>query len=125
MVLDQLEKSGYLPFLTVIASTDAHVAATIDPCALDSLIEKLRRDERFACGALHGLHADVGGSRIDFRSHRGELGPRSLQIVISRDTGHVYCDIDRFSPYSDVVGFVGHAFVDVFPGLWRKMRGRA
>lgn len=122
MVLAQLEKAGLLSYLTVVASTPSHVTGTVAPYALDGLIDWLRHDKNFACGILHGLHADVGPDRIDFRSHRGAFGKRSLQIVISRGTGNFYADCDVFSPYSDVVGFLGHAFGEVVPGWLRGWR---
>lgn len=91
----------------------------------DAGLTRLQQDDRFASGILHGLHADVGEDRADFRSHTGALGKGSLQIVVDKQTGRAYADVDRFSPYSDVVGFLGHAFGEVIPGWFRKRKKAA
>jgi hypothetical protein len=83
----------------------------------------LELDPRFASGVLHGLHADVGAHRDDYRSYSGAFGKGSLQIVVDRVTGAAYADVDGHNPYQDVVGFVGHAFAEVVPG-WIKKRFR-
>ena len=82
---------------------------------------QLDADPRFACGLLHGLHADVGAHRRDYRAHTGTFGKGSLQIVVDWMTGNAYADVDRWSPYSDVVGFLGHAG-EVIGGWFRKAR---
>ena len=37
----------------------------------------------------------------------------SMQIVYNSDTHEGYFDVDRFNPYQDVRGFMGHAFLEV------------
>jgi hypothetical protein len=55
------------------------------------------------------------------RSFNNDLDTgRSLQIVVDQYTGNFYADTDRFNPYQDVVSVLGHAFVEVLPGLLKK-----
>jgi hypothetical protein len=125
MILDQLDRAGYRRYLTVTEQTDRHVKGTMDLAVL----EQLQRDGRFAQGCLHYLHQDVGKDRTDFRSFRGAFGKGSLQLVIDRKTGNAYADIDGWNPYEDVVGQVGHSFVDVLPPWiqagWRWFRRKS
>lgn len=85
----------------------------------------LRKDERFVEGPLSGMHPEVGEPRTEFRSVRGSLGPGSLQVVVNLQTGVCFLDVDRFSPYDDVVGFVGHTG-EVLSGwgkrVWRWLK---
>lgn len=90
------------------------------PPDVPRLIAKLRRDWRFKEGVLHGLHAELGGCRVDFRSHTGELGWGSMQICLSEETGMGMADVDHSGPYTDVVGFVGHAG-EVIRGWWKRV----
>lgn len=73
------------------------------------VVKYLRAHQSFKEGVFHGLHPDVGDHRCDFRGHRNEFGVGSLQIVMDRKTGSLYADIDHFSPYEDVVSFIGHS----------------
>lgn len=88
------------------------------------MVVQLRRDSRFAEGTLHRLHADVGTNLTDFRSHRGAFGKGSLQIVVDLTTGQFYADVDLFSPYTDLVNFMGHTG-EVIAGWWRKRKPRS
>jgi hypothetical protein len=116
-VLDQLGAAGLRDYLLVQTAKDGAVTGRMRIAA----INKLKADPRFQQGPLHGLHVDVGTNRTEFRAHRGELGPGSLQIVIDKTTGRFYADIDRASPYSDLVGFVWHSG-EVIAGWFRKKK---
>ena len=74
----------------------------------------LANDTRYIEGPLGVLH-DVGEPKTEYRSVRGTFGKGSLQVVVNTETGQCILDVDRFSPYDDVVGFLGHA--------WEVMRG--
>lgn len=115
-VIEQIRTAGYLDYLTEIQLGDVSVAARTNL----AIVDRLRKDPRFAKGGLHKLHPEVGKRRIDFRAHTGVLGKGSLQIVVGKDTGRVHCDVDRFSPYSDVAGFVGHAG-EVIGHWWKRI----
>jgi hypothetical protein len=114
MVLDQLERAGYLRYLLVRSATETAVRGTIRLV----VINMLERDERFAQGALYGLHREVGTHLTDFRGYRGAFGKGSLQLVIDGKTGECYADIDSWNPYEDVVSWVGHS-VEVVRGWLR------
>lgn len=116
--LRQLRASGYCDDLRELSVLPFAVVAKADI----ALVQRLKADERFKCGILHGLHVDVGEHRVDFRGHRGTFGKGSLQIVMDRKTGAFYCDVDSFSPYEDVVGFIGHA-AEVIRNRWRRWWG--
>lgn len=113
----QLLEAGVLGYLYDVEIDGERIRAKADA----TLMKKLRNDDRFLEGILHGLHPDVGPSRRDFRSVRGSLGAGSLQIVYDPTTTHFYADVDHASPYDDVVGFVWHAG-EVIGGWWRKLR---
>ena len=124
-VLAQLTASGCAEyFLAPPVEEAGAIRGVVRVDRLPDLLARLHADPRFACGEFHRLHAkDVGHPRIEFRSHTGTLGKGSLQWVINRETGQCYCDVDRFSPYSDVVGIVGHLFGEViFGGFKRRWR---
>ncbi|MGO4517178.1 hypothetical protein AB4Y89_15395 [Terriglobus sp. 2YAB30_2] len=102
------ENSGYHFYLS---SSDA-----------SQLFSDLQSDSNFKCGALYGFHttlADGQGGMFDCRSITGTYGYGSMQIVGSTATGEVHVDVDRFNPYQDVVNFLGHAFIEVLPHLFR------
>ena len=107
----QLIAAGLAPYLVGDpVLTDFAVRGHIRLTALN----RLRRDTRFQEGIWHFLHADVGKPRTEFRSHRGELGPQSsLQLVVNLRTGDFYADLDKYSPYTDLVSIVGHLFGEV------------
>ena len=114
----QLEQAGLLPFVRTFDGSDGQsISGTISLFA----IRKLEADPRFISGPLHLLHGEVGAHRIEFRSHRGELGSGSLQIVIDKQTGHFHADLDEFSPYDDAVGFAGHGLLEVVPYFFKKL----
>ena len=117
IVLQQLTAAGLLDCCSRLVTSPQHARFTLSPIGMD----RLRNDDRFARGILHGLHADVGEHREDFRSHTGAFGKGSLQIVFDRVTGQAYADVDRWSPYADLVGFVGHAG-EVIGGWFRRKR---
>jgi hypothetical protein len=113
--LVQLERAGYLRYLTVRSASEKVVTGTM---AL-TVVAKLAADERFAQGVLYGLHRDVGNSLTDFRSYRGAFGKGSLQIVIDVCSGECYADVDGWNPYEDVVSWVGHS-AEVVRGWLRR-----
>lgn len=117
-VLQQITDAGYLEYFQSYVEVPARraVIGFVKP----GVVAKLKLDDRFCSGPWHLLHADVGEPRCEFRSHTGKLGKGSVQWVINTETGACYCDIDRFSPYSDLVGLVGHAGEVV--GGWFKRR---
>ena len=90
------------------------------PPDVDVAIAYLRDDWRFKEGVFHLLHDDIGGDRVDFRSHTGELGWGSMQISISQETGRGMADVDARGFYTDVWGQIGHAG-EVIAGWWRKV----
>jgi hypothetical protein len=85
------------------------------------VIDKLRADERFLSGILHGAHKEVGKDRVEFRSIHGTLGERSLQVVISKETTNFYADLDKHNPYNDAYRFLAHAFAQVIPNWFKKV----
>lgn len=101
----QLLLAGVLGYLYDVEVDGERIRAKADA----TIVKRLRNDTRFLSGPLHGLHADVGPDRMDFRSIRGSLGKGSLQIVYDPVTTMFYADCDAASPYDDVVGFVWHA----------------
>lgn len=84
-------------------------------------IVMLRKDPQFTEGGLHRLHADVGDDLTEFRSDRGAFGKGSMQIVIDKTTGKFYADCDAWSPYMDLVNWVGHAG-EVIGGWWKRRK---
>jgi hypothetical protein len=117
-VLDQIKASGLQDyFVSFIADGHAY-RGTVRLGILD----KLKVDDGFCCGPLYRLHLDVGDNLIEYRSHTGSFGRGSLQIVIDQTTGRYYADIDRWSPYSDVVGVLGHMFSEVVPGWFKRKK---
>lgn len=119
-VLEQVKRSGYEGYFRGIQHGPTSIHAKVLPHMLPVLLGALERDERFKAGILFGLHRDVGNALIDYRSHTNEFGEGSLQFVIDKLTGAVYADVDKFSPYSDVVGFVGHAG-EVVGHFWNRV----
>lgn len=115
-VVRQLGECGLLTHASELTESDHHVRFVLTPLGR----EALALDHRFANGALHGLHQDVGQHRQDYRAYRGSFGPGSLQIVLDTKTGAAYADIDRHNPYADVFGFLGHTFLDVLPNWLRR-----
>jgi hypothetical protein len=116
-VVLQLSDAGYI---TDFVSYSESEGETLMGIARLEIIDKLKADPRFANGVFYGLHRSIGNDLIDFRSHTGELGIGSLQIVIDKKTGAAYADIDHFSPYADVVGFVGHSG-EVVKHFWKRV----
>lgn len=111
----QLRAAGYFDMLTKIETLKAGLYGVMDL----AVVPRLLADARFAHGIFYGLHTNVGQDLYDFRSHTGTFGKGSLQIVLDKKTGRAWCDVDGWSPYSDVVGVIGHLFRDVLPGWWR------
>lgn len=82
----------------------------------------------FLSGAFGVLHKkDVGATSLrdvlDYRSITGTLGSRSLQLVVNRKDLSGYADTDRFNPYQDVGGFLGHIFLELIPNRLRRIFG--
>ena len=121
--LAQWERTGYLRFVRACRPQGEGIAGRVDL----ECVRELQNDPRFASGAWYQFHEDVGDDLVDFRGYRGTFGKGALQIVVDRQTGAFYSDVDAFNPYADVVGFLGHAFGEVVPqtvaGWWRKVRG--
>jgi hypothetical protein len=105
----QIMKTGYTGYLHDVVEGSTSISAHVLPHMLPVLLHALRYNKRFKEGLLFGLHRDIGDALTDFRSHTNEFGEGSLQFVIDKQTGRFYADVDKFSPYSDAVGFVGHA----------------
>lgn len=122
-VLQQVKKTGYEGYFREMETGSTYFRARVLPHMLPVLLNTLRRDDRFKEGILFGLHRDVGNALTDFRSHTNQFGDGSLQFVIDQKTGACYGDCDRFSPYSDVVGFVGHSG-EVLGGFWRNIKDK-
>lgn len=120
-IIEQVSTAGYL---TDFVSFEMDSGASIRGYCRPELIDKLKQDKRFCCGPWHLLHADVGEPRVEFRSHTGSLGKGSLQIVINTETDRYYMDLDRFSPYSDLVGVFGHLFGEVVPWPWKRKKSQ-
>jgi hypothetical protein len=121
-VLGQLIEAGVGDY---IAPGSVKINAHSIEGALDlDVLEKLRDHHQFQEGIFHGLHEDVGEHRTEFRSHLGSFGDGSLQLVIDWHTGRFYADVDKFSPYSDVVGIFGHLFGEVVANKIRRWFGR-
>lgn len=120
-VLQQLTDAGYLEYLDSYVEVPERRALIgfVKP----GVVAKLKLDDRFCSGPWHLLHADVGQPRCEFRSHTGKLGKGSVQWVINTETGACYVDIDRFSPYADLVGVVGH-LGEVIGGWFRRTKQR-
>jgi hypothetical protein len=119
-VVQYASAAGILRYITPEFVDENAIAGTVDLAVL----EHLRKDRRFVCGFLHKLHPEVGTPRTEFRSHSRELHPdlpRSLQVVVNTVTGRLHADVDKFSPYSDVVGWIGHAG-EVVAGWFRRRR---
>lgn len=113
-VLRQLRASGYFPACFNRYSLSADGQTLVGNVQV-ALVDLLKQDPAFANGNFYGFHRDVGADLIDFRSHTDALGKGSLQATISQVTGDCYFDVDRFSPYSDLVGVFGHMFGEVIP----------
>ena len=86
-----------------------------------SVYDALMIDPRFANGELHKLHKEMGFDLQDFRSYRNTFGNGSLQIVINRQTGAFYADVDGWNPYQDVVNILGHTFGEVVPHWFARV----
>lgn len=123
-VIRQLTKSGYFPhvFNRYTVSEDG---ATLVGNVQVGLVDLLKLDAKFANGNFYGLHRDVGGALIDFRSYNGAFGKGSMQLVISQATGDCYADIDDHNPYQDLVRFVGHTGELVSHAFKRLFRRQA
>jgi hypothetical protein len=120
----QLRQAGILQHLSSLSSADGGLSmmGKIRPEAVDQVIAALASDDRFANGVFYQLHRkdfDPSAVLTDFRSHPGTLGDGSLQVVVERTTGIIYADVDRFSPYADLVNVIGHLFGEV---LWNRVK---
>lgn len=103
----QLEKAGLLQHFVQLQVSELAVTGII--VNISAFLATLRARNEWQEGSLHHLHADIGPNRADFRAHRGAFGKGSLQIVLDTNMGRCYADVDAFSPYEDVVGWLGHA----------------
>lgn len=119
-VIDRLQQEGLLDYVkpgSVIVSE-----YSIDGVMDLAVLEALDKRPNFQRGPWHRLHRK-GENQTEYRSYRYDN--MSLQVVINTDTGEFYSDLDKYSPYEDVVGIVGHLFVEVVPNTLRKWFGRA
>lgn len=114
----QLSDSGLLSYATNWVWNGHGYEGNFEPWVYDWLMSDT---DDFAHGILYGFHTDVGRNLTDFRSYTGTFGPGSLQIVMDRNTGHFYADVDRFNPYQDVINAFGHLFGEVLPHLFRRI----
>lgn len=115
--LEQLGRAGYLPYVLSYEERPNGIHGRV----MLALVPLLQSDERFASGCLYGLHTDVGDCLTDFRSYNGSLGRGSMQVVIDKQTGRFFADVDAHNPYQDVVRFMGHAFAEVVPHFVMKL----
>lgn len=107
----QLKKAGLWPHLRPEFTQVSEFMVKGIVTNVEAFITTLRaRTEEFQQGGLHGMHKHIGPNRTEFRSYRGTFGEGSLQIVVEKDMGRIEADVDAFSPYPDLVGFVGHAW---------------
>ena len=118
-VRDQLERAGLLPYVRTLDGSDG---TSINGTMAIFAVNKLRADPRFREGLLGELHPEIGRQRADFRTDPCTLGKRSLHVVINERTGQFHADLDRWSPYRDLANFLGHAFGEVLPGLFRRKK---
>ncbi len=114
----QLAGSGLLGYATEWSWTGHGYEGTFPLWVYDWLMSDTAE---FANGVLYGFHTSVGRDLHDFRSFTGTFGDGSLQIVMDRNTGAFYADVDRFNPYQDVVNVFGHVFGEVLPHLFRRI----
>lgn len=112
----QIAQAGYLDYLSWIRE----FGETLEAFAVQAIFRELRKDARFREGLLFGLHTNVGRKLTDFRSYRGAFGRGSLQLVIDRETGKCYADVDGWNPYADLIGFVAHSGEVI--GHWLRRR---
>lgn len=114
--VNQLIISRLYPLMTDVVLESRGLNAYGSP----GLIHELESNKKFKEGWLHGLHVNVGKHRRDFRSIKGSFGRGSLQVVIDNRTYRMYADIDKDSPYDDVVSFVLHS-KDVIRNWFRRI----
>lgn len=121
-IIEQLRKARLFEFLRDVTTTESTIHGFVIDGLMVDLLTQLRHDERFAEGKFYGLHRDIGHALVDFRAFRNALGEGSLQIVIDKETGRFYADVDKWNPYADVVNFVGHTgeVIAGFFGGWRR-----
>jgi len=121
-IVQQINKANLDAFLRDVTMTESTIHAFVVEGGMADLLSQLRNDDRFAEGVFYGLHRDVGHALVDFRSFRGVLGEGSLQLVIDKETGRFYADVDRWNPYADVVNFIGHTgeVIAGFFGGWHR-----
>ena len=117
----QLEAAGIAAYLTEPRLETKSVYAQTDV----SLVAMLTAHPSFKRGIFHGCHPDLGPAkyRVDFRAHRKEFGKdHSLQVVMNKQTGKFYADLDLYSFYEDLAGAFGHTFLEVLPNWFRRKR---
>lgn len=116
-VMSQVRRAGASPHLLNTNVREQSVYADVRDMA--SLMAALAQNGNMQQGALHRLHEDIGQKRTEFRGFKNAFGEGSLQIVLGLDTNRFYADVDKFSPYEDVVGIVGHS-VEVIAHFFKK-----
>lgn len=123
-ILEQLQASGCLGFAVsflerhAVKGKGAHVVGRM---RLD-VLPYLHAHPSFRPGPalLHG--DDVGKPRLEFRSERSAFGKdTSLQVVVNLRDGRFYADLDRFSPYDGIAGFLKHNLIEVW---WPRLRDK-
>jgi hypothetical protein len=112
---------------------DSHLRATADPHILIALRADAAADRHFKEGSFYWLHPEVGDAArkaglkphlTEFRSHTNSIGLGSLHLVIDQTEvlgrHALYADVDKYGPYSDLVGMFGHLLGEVIPNKFRR-----
>ena len=122
----KMARAGLLPFVREVSKYSQEDGA---PCLRGlmnpAVIARLEHDPRFAPDPWPTLHGDVGDDPVSFRSYTNKKDAiddtgGSLQLVVDRQTGHFYADVDATNPVQDIVGTFGHWFGAVIPDLLRR-----
>jgi hypothetical protein len=127
LVLDYLKYAGLFPFVDGTltphgAGRSFHVTFrfSADEHSKTRILSILHDDRTFHLGPLGQGHIGAVGGRtrtdvFDFRSANGTLGPRSLEVMINRESLWGYADIDRYDLYGGLAPAFAHVFFEMLP----------